>query len=90
MSCEAIRITPNPCPFALRYTTNLALGVWVLDLSSVAREAKTDDLEVKEMKRSLPIFLSLLAASASAFAQDQATIDKALTAAPAQMKRTLP
>jgi hypothetical protein len=44
------------------------------------------DLEVKEMKRILPIVLSLLAASAGAFAQDQAAIDKALLAAPAQLK----
>jgi hypothetical protein len=40
------------------------------------------------MKRTLPIFLSLLATSAGAFAQapDQAAIDKALLAAPAQLK----
>jgi hypothetical protein len=40
------------------------------------------------MKRMIPIALSLLAVSAGAFAQapDQAAIDKALLAAPAQMK----
>jgi len=38
------------------------------------------------MKRILPIALSLLVVSASAFAQDQAEIDKALLAAPAQLK----
>jgi hypothetical protein len=40
------------------------------------------------MKRILPIALSILAASVSAFAQapDQAAIDKALMAAPAQLK----
>src|SRR5580658_10125268 len=39
------------------------------------------------MKRMIPIVLSLLAASAGAFAQgDQAAIDKALLAAPAQLK----
>ena len=38
------------------------------------------------MKRTNLIVLSLLAASASVFAQDQAAIDKALLAAPAQLK----
>jgi hypothetical protein len=40
------------------------------------------------MKRTLPMIFSILAISASAFAQapDQAAIDKALIAAPAQMK----
>jgi hypothetical protein len=38
------------------------------------------------MKRITPIVLSLLAASAGAFAQDQAAIDKALLAAPANLK----
>jgi len=40
------------------------------------------------MKRIIPVVLSILAVSASAFAQapDQAAIDKALMAAPAQMK----
>lgn len=39
------------------------------------------------MKRTLPIFLTILAASAGAFAQsDQAAIDKALGAAPANLK----
>ena len=38
------------------------------------------------MKRMNLIVLSLLAASAGAFAQDQAAIDKALMAAPCQMK----
>jgi hypothetical protein len=38
------------------------------------------------MKRITPIFLSILAFSAGAFAQDQAAIDKALLAAPAQLK----
>ena len=38
------------------------------------------------MKRTTPIVLSLLAAAAGAFAQDQAAIDKALLAAPAQLK----
>ena len=38
------------------------------------------------MKRMLPIFFSILAASACAFAQDQAAIDKALMAAPGQLK----
>jgi len=38
------------------------------------------------MKRMLPIVLSILAASASAFAQDQAAIDKALLAAPGNLK----
>jgi len=37
------------------------------------------------MKRTIPIFLSLLTVAASAFAQD-AAIDKALLAAPAQLK----
>jgi len=40
------------------------------------------------MKRTLPIVFSILAASAGAFAQDQAAIDKALMAAPAQLKAT--
>lgn len=40
------------------------------------------------MKRTLPIVLAILGASAGAFAQDQAAIDKALTAAPAQLKAT--
>jgi len=38
------------------------------------------------MKRTHLIVLSILAASACAFAQDQAAIDKALLAAPAQLK----
>jgi len=38
------------------------------------------------MKRTLPIVLTILAASSAAFAQDQAAIDKALLAAPAQLK----
>src|SRR5580658_4571097 len=38
------------------------------------------------MKRIIPIVCSLLAVSAGAFAQDQAAIDKALLAAPAQLK----
>jgi len=38
------------------------------------------------MKRFTPLMLSLLAVSAAAFAQDQAAIDKALLAAPAQLK----
>jgi hypothetical protein len=38
------------------------------------------------MKRMIPIALCMLAASAGAFAQDQAAIDKALMAAPAQLK----
>jgi hypothetical protein len=38
------------------------------------------------MKRITPIVLSILAVSAGAFAQDQAAIDKALLAAPAQLK----
>jgi hypothetical protein len=38
------------------------------------------------MKRITPIVLSLLAASAVAFAQDQAAIDKALLAAPGNLK----
>lgn len=38
------------------------------------------------MKRTLPIVFSILAASAGAFAQDQAATDKALLAAPAQLK----
>jgi hypothetical protein len=38
------------------------------------------------MKRITPIFFTILAVSASAFAQDQAAIDKALMAAPAQLK----
>jgi hypothetical protein len=38
------------------------------------------------MKRMYLIVLGILAASASAFAQDQAAIDKALLAAPAQLK----
>ena len=41
------------------------------------------------MKRVLPIVLTILAVSASAFAQaDQAAIDKALLAAPANLKAT--
>jgi hypothetical protein len=56
-----------------------------------AREAlwfQADEMEITEMKRITPIFLSLLAVSASAFAQapDQAYIDKALSAAPANLK----
>ena len=39
-----------------------------------------------EMKRTLPIVLTILAASAIAFAQDQAAIDKALLAAPGNLK----
>lgn len=38
------------------------------------------------MKRIIPIVCSLLAASAGAFAQDEAAIDKPLMAAPAQLK----
>jgi hypothetical protein len=38
------------------------------------------------MKQMFPIALGILAASACAFAQDQAAIDKALLAAPAQLK----
>jgi hypothetical protein len=38
------------------------------------------------MKRMLPIVVTLLAVSAGGYAQDQAAIDKALLAAPAQMK----
>jgi hypothetical protein len=38
------------------------------------------------MKRTLAIAIALLSASAGAFAQDQAAIDKALIAAPAQLK----
>jgi hypothetical protein len=38
------------------------------------------------MKRTLPIVLTILAVSAGAFAQDQATIDKALLAAPGNTK----
>ena len=38
------------------------------------------------MKRIIPIVCSLLAVSAGAFAQDQAAIDKALMAAPGQLK----
>ncbi len=38
------------------------------------------------MKRIIPMVLSLLAISAGAFAQDQAALDKALLAAPAQLK----
>jgi hypothetical protein len=38
------------------------------------------------MKLIVPIVLSALAVSATAFAQDQAAIDKALLAAPAQLK----
>jgi hypothetical protein len=38
------------------------------------------------MKRMIPMVLSILAVSAGAFAQDQAAIDKALLAAPPQMK----
>jgi hypothetical protein len=42
------------------------------------------------MKRTLPIFLSILAVSATAFAQapDQAAVDKALLAAPGNLKAT--
>lgn len=40
------------------------------------------------MKRTLPIVLGVLAVSAGAFAQDQAAIDKALAAAPGQLKGT--
>src|SRR5438034_8290755 len=40
------------------------------------------------MKRMLPIVVTILAASASAFAQDQAAIDKALMAAPGNTKAT--
>jgi hypothetical protein len=43
------------------------------------------EVEIK-MKRIIPIVCSLLAVSAGAFAQDQAAIDKALMAAPAQLK----
>jgi hypothetical protein len=39
-----------------------------------------------EMKRTLPIVLTILAASAITFAQDQAAIDKALLAAPGNLK----
>jgi hypothetical protein len=39
------------------------------------------------MKRIVPIVCSLLAVSAGAFAQDQAALDKALLAAPAQLKK---
>jgi hypothetical protein len=38
------------------------------------------------MKRIIPVVLSLLTVSAGAFAQDQAAIDRALLAAPAQLK----
>jgi len=38
------------------------------------------------MKRIVPMIFGVLAVSAGAFAQDQAAIDKALLAAPAQMK----
>ena len=38
------------------------------------------------MKRTLPIVLTILAASAITFAQDQAAIDKALLAAPGNLK----
>jgi hypothetical protein len=38
------------------------------------------------MKRIIPMVLSLLTISAGAFAQDQAALDKALLAAPAQLK----
>jgi hypothetical protein len=38
------------------------------------------------MKRTLPIILTVLAAAAGAFAQDQAAIDKALLAAPGNLK----
>ena len=38
------------------------------------------------MKRMIPIVLGILAVSASAFAQDQAAIDKALLAAPGNLK----
>lgn len=40
------------------------------------------------MKRALPIVFGILAVSAGAFAQDQAAIDKALLAAPGQLKAT--
>lgn len=40
------------------------------------------------MKRTITIVLAILGASAGAFAQDQAAIDKALAAAPAQLKGT--
>jgi len=40
------------------------------------------------MKRMIPIVLSMLAVSAGAFAQDQAAIDKALLAAPGNLKTT--
>ena len=40
------------------------------------------------MKRITPIVLSILAVSAGAFAQDQAAIDKALLAAPGNLKAT--
>src|ERR1039458_7032016 len=38
------------------------------------------------MKRIIPMVLTVVAVSAGAFAQDQAAIDKALIAAPAQLK----
>src|SRR5580698_4212843 len=38
------------------------------------------------MKRIIPIVVTFLAVSAAAFAQDQAAIDKALLAAPGQLK----
>ncbi len=38
------------------------------------------------MKRITPIFVTLLVVSAGAFAQDQAAIDKALGAAPGNLK----
>ena len=40
------------------------------------------------MKRTLTILLATLAVSAGAFAQDQAAIDKALLAAPGNLKTT--
>ncbi len=40
------------------------------------------------MKSTLPIILTMLAVSAGAFAQDQAAIDKALLAAPGNLKAT--
>jgi hypothetical protein len=40
------------------------------------------------MKRTIPIVLGVLAVAACAFAQDQAAIDKALLAAPANLKAT--
>lgn len=40
------------------------------------------------MKRTIPMVLTMLAVSAGAFAQDQAAIDKALLAAPGNLKAT--